>query len=136
MDKLKTLVEAYEAAISAGMVKTKKEFAARLGVNYSGLIAAMSGDDRYLTGPLVAKACALLNGRELPKRETTAQPRTEDTGKTEQMLAVMLNQSETIRLQVETFKRALDMIDDARAGALGAKRGESPRISELLQENR
>ena len=135
MERQEKINAVYDALRDEGRVSTKKQFAELLGVEYTYLVRAMNGDPRALSGPLVAKACALLNGRELPKRETPAQPRAEDTGKMEQMLAVMLNQSETIRLQVETFKRALDMIDDARAGALVAKRGENSRISDFLQEN-
>ena len=61
MEKQSKLIGIFETLRERGIVRNKKELAGLLGVNYSGLISAMNGDERFLTDSLVAKAVALMN---------------------------------------------------------------------------
>ena len=60
-NKIDKLCGVYRELQSKGIIKNKKDFASLLSVNYSGLISAMNGDEKYLTDSLVAKAAALLS---------------------------------------------------------------------------
>lgn len=60
MDKLAQLNEVFRILLESGKVRNKKGFAELLDVNYPGLISAFSGNEKYLTDSLVAKANALL----------------------------------------------------------------------------
>ena len=73
MDRLETLNDVYRQLVASGVVTTKKEFAALLGVNDKGLSSAMNGSEKHLTASLVAKATRLLNDRavSVPDPETT-----------------------------------------------------------------
>jgi len=51
-----TLQEIFEQLQKEGAVRTKKEFAAMLGINYANLVAAMNGNPRSNTPSLLAKA--------------------------------------------------------------------------------
>lgn len=62
MDKLSSLQQAYDALLRAGRVSNKKEFAALLGREYTGIINAFNGNEKFLTQSLVAKAVAAANG--------------------------------------------------------------------------
>lgn len=53
------LNEIFEELRSTGIVRTKREFADALGINYTGLIAAMGG--QRVTPSLVAKAVRFRN---------------------------------------------------------------------------
>ena len=64
MEKIDRINEIFQQLVDAGVCRNKKEFAARLGVNYNGLTRAMNGDPQYLTGSLVAKATALLSNQD------------------------------------------------------------------------
>ena len=61
MEKQSKLIGIFETLRERGIVRNKKELAGLLGVNYSCLISAMNGDERFLTDSLVAKAVALMN---------------------------------------------------------------------------
>ena len=60
MDKQQKLQSIYDSLLERGVVTSKKSFAEKVGVNYSGVVSALNGDPRYLTDSLVAKAAALL----------------------------------------------------------------------------
>ena len=62
MDKLAQLNDIFRILLETGRVSNKKGFAEMLGVNYPGLISALSGNEKYLTDSLVAKATALVAG--------------------------------------------------------------------------
>lgn len=51
-----TLQEIFEQLQKEGAVRTKKEFAGMLGINYANLVAAMNGNPRANTPSLLAKA--------------------------------------------------------------------------------
>lgn len=68
MDKKERLQSVYDTLLESGIVNNKKEFAKMLGSNYPGLVAAMSGNERYLTDSIVARAVALLNNREVSQQ--------------------------------------------------------------------
>lgn len=51
-----TLQEIFEQLQKGGAVRTKKEFAEMLGINYANLVAAMNGNPRSNTPSLLAKA--------------------------------------------------------------------------------
>jgi hypothetical protein len=51
-----TLKEIFEQLQKEGAVRTKKEFAEMLGINYANLVAAMNGNPRSNTPSLLAKA--------------------------------------------------------------------------------
>lgn len=55
MDRLETLNASYEALMSKGVVRSKRDFANLLGVNESSLCQAFKGNPRYLTQSLVSK---------------------------------------------------------------------------------
>lgn len=70
--KLAQLTQAYEALLLSGRIKNKKEFAALLGREYTGVVSALSGNEQFLTKSLVASAIAAVNnvpeGETLPMR--------------------------------------------------------------------
>lgn len=51
-----TLQEIFEQLQKEGAVRTKKELAGMLGINYANLVAAMNGNPRANTPSLLAKA--------------------------------------------------------------------------------
>lgn len=51
-DKLNSL---FTQLYSSGKVHTKKQFAELLGMSYSNIVMAMSGDERYLTDNLIKR---------------------------------------------------------------------------------
>jgi len=61
MTNQEKLESIFRQATAAGLCKSKKEFAALLGVNDKGLISAMNGNERYLTDSLVSKAVKFAN---------------------------------------------------------------------------
>jgi len=72
MEKLDTLLNAYKALMDVGRIANKKDFAALLGRDYAGVVAAMGGNPKFLTDSLVARAVAAVNnvpvGEALPQR--------------------------------------------------------------------
>lgn len=54
-DKIKIIEQAYDAALDAGLVRNKGDFAELVGVNRSALSCAMNGNEKYLTDGLIAK---------------------------------------------------------------------------------
>lgn len=66
-DELKrTLVDVYDRLLAAGVIRTKKDFAELLNVDYSNLTQAMKGNDRFLTDSLVSKAVSMMNTYQGP----------------------------------------------------------------------
>ncbi len=58
--KQEKLNRVFEQLQAAGKCRNKKEFAAMLGVGYTGLTKAMNGDEQHLTNSLLAKAVGLI----------------------------------------------------------------------------
>ena len=71
MDKQQKLQNIYDQLLASGAVTSKKSFAEKLGVNYSGVVSALNGDPRYLTDSLLAKAVAALVDTPPPQGEET-----------------------------------------------------------------
>lgn len=67
MDKLAQLNQAYDALLQSGRIHNKKEFAALIGREYTGVIAAFRGNEQFLTKSLVSKAIQAANG--IPETE-------------------------------------------------------------------
>lgn len=61
-EKITLLNDAYDKAVKAGIVGSRKEFAELAGISRSGLSSAMNGDPKYLTDSLLAKAMAAVRG--------------------------------------------------------------------------
>lgn len=57
-EKLDIIDKAYKSLVGNGTIKNKKEFAEFLGIDRSGLSAAMNGNEKYLTDSLVSKVIA------------------------------------------------------------------------------
>jgi phage repressor protein C with HTH and peptisase S24 domain len=55
--------------VRSGRVKSKKEFAAAIGINPSSLSAAMNGDEKYLTDSLISR----VKGEASPSQEEIEQ---------------------------------------------------------------
>lgn len=53
--KYNYVIDSYTTLIQQGVIKNKSDFADLLGVNRSGLSAAMNGNEKYLTDNLVMK---------------------------------------------------------------------------------
>lgn len=72
MNKLESLTASYNALLQTGRIRNKKEFAALLGRDYAGVVAAMSGNEKFLTPSLVSCAIAAVNnvpeGEQIPMR--------------------------------------------------------------------
>jgi len=67
MDKLTSLQQAYDTLLRSGRISNKKEFAALLGREYTGIISAFNGNEKFLTNSLVARALAAAN--DIPDNE-------------------------------------------------------------------
>jgi len=55
--KLEKLEQSYKYLYAKGFLRTKKEFAEKLEVNYNGLVSAFSGSSKHLTDNLLKKIC-------------------------------------------------------------------------------
>ena len=95
------LLRIYNLAALRGLCRTKKEFAALLGVNDKGLSAAMNGSEKHLTESLVRKvrSWATLNQLE---DDAPKEPK-EQRGVfiPEATQAMFDNMAETIRIQAQ-----------------------------------
>lgn len=67
-DKLKIAREAYDRCLSAGRVRSKKDFAELIGIDRSTLSSAMNGNEQYLTDSLVARIISVV------KEDNTQEP--------------------------------------------------------------
>lgn len=61
MTHAEQLKEIFDALRDSGRCTSKKEFAALIGVNYSTIVNAMAGRERYSSDKLVARAKQVLN---------------------------------------------------------------------------
>ena len=62
MEKLSQLTQAYDALLQSGRIHNKKDFAALIGREYTGIIAAFKGNEKFLTDSLVSRAIRAANG--------------------------------------------------------------------------
>lgn len=99
------LQEIYDALRDAGRCTSKKEFAQMVGVNYSTIVNAMAGRERYSSDKLVARAKALLLNDETPA--PIPAPRKEVVIPAD-ALELFTNLSRTVQQQAETIDRLLN----------------------------
>lgn len=69
----------YNLAAVRGLCKTKKEFAALLGVNDKGLSSAMNGNEKNLTDNLLEKVARFANDHELEPTRAAEEAGPEET---------------------------------------------------------
>lgn len=100
-DNKEYLLRIYNLAALRGLCRTKKEFAALLGVNDKGLSAAMNGSEKHLTDSLVrkVKSWAALHQLEEEAPKDPAQQRGVFIPEATQ--AMFDNMAETIRIQAQ-----------------------------------
>ena len=63
MNNTEKLQSIYRQAVDAGLCRSKRDFAAALGVNEKALSSAMNGNEKYATASLVAKATKFASER-------------------------------------------------------------------------
>lgn len=103
------LVQIFEELRYQGAVRTKKDFADLLEVNYANLVSAMKGDPRSYTPRMIERA-----EKVLAAPTPTPAHKVEDLSPAE-MLRIIGGQADTIRSQQEVIARLL--------GAAEAKKG-------------
>ena len=94
------LVQIFESLRYEGKVRTRRDFADLLGVNYANLVSAMNGDPRSYTPRLIAKAEKAL---ETPIPAPTPTPK--EVAIPSDLLGIIATQAETIRSQQEVIAR-------------------------------
>ena len=72
-EKMDILASAYDHCVRTGMVSSKGEFAALLGVSRPSLSSAFNGDERYLTDKLVSRVIEVAKV-DMPSHETVTVP--------------------------------------------------------------
>lgn len=75
MTHAEQLKEIFDALRDAGRCTSKKEFAALVGVNYSTIVNAMAGRERYSSDKLVARAKQVLNEQGASVQEKAPTPK-------------------------------------------------------------
>lgn len=98
MDKLQHLKDMYERLLLQGKVRSKKDLARQLGVNYPGLVSAFGGDPKSLTPSLLAKVAAFAGGEETTQTVPVPEPDIVIPAATAKMYADM---AESIRILSE-----------------------------------
>ena len=101
------LVEIFRDLQKRGIVKDRKQFAAALGVEYTGLCAAINGNPRSLTAPLMAKVkayyrAAIGEATPEPPRDVIIPASTAQLYNN--LVEVVRSQQETIARLVETLR--------------------------------
>lgn len=124
-NKQDTLINVYEILLGQGRIRDKKGFAALLGVNYSGLVAAMNGNEKFLTNSLVAKAVALVSGSDIPAPQQKREPTSIDKA----IEAIQSSNLITLKAQEQT-DRLLTLLEHSMGIRPGTFYGEkeNPRI--------
>lgn len=97
------LVQIFESLRYEGKVRTRRDFADLLGVNYANLVSAMNGDPRSYTPRLIAKAEKAL---ETPAPAPEPPRKIEELSPAE-MLRIIGGQADTIRSQQEVIARLI-----------------------------
>ena len=97
------LEKVYNLAVLRGFCRTRKEFAALLGINDKGLSAAMNGKEKNLTPSLLRKVEAWSRDHELEQK--TSEPKEPDIVIPAATAKMYENLTETIRLQAEMLSR-------------------------------
>lgn len=121
MNKTDFINTAFEQLRVRRVIRTKKEFADALGVNYSGLIQAMNGDPRYLTDSLIKKVEKMCEGTDgALLTEKGAGPPTVRPGSIvipPELAQMFTDLAATVRSQQETISR----LTSASAGGVEKK---------------
>lgn len=101
------LVEMFRDLQKRGIVKDRKQFAAAVGVEYTGLCAAMNGNQRTLTASLLAKVKAYYRTAigDLPPEQPRDVIIPASTAQLyNNLVEVVRSQQETISRLVETLR--------------------------------
>lgn len=116
MDKKQRVSTIYEDLINRGIVKSKQEFAALVGVNYQNLSTAMNGNERFLTDKLVGRIVAKYN--EIVKEADRPEPQdTSDYVLIPKDTAEMYkNMAATIKAQSDLIETLTDLVKTLTAG--------------------
>lgn len=117
-EKKENLLRIYNLAALRGLCRTKKEFAALLGVNDKGLSAAMNGSERHLTDSLLRKVQAWADQNNLEKDSPKEPEPQRGVFVPEATQKMFDNMAETIRIQAQmlaSFHGAAQFIGGAYA---------------------
>lgn len=120
------LNEIFEELRAAGIVRTKREFADALGINYTGLIAAMGG--QRVTPSLVAKAVRFRNDH-LDGGAPAAEPPQPDAKEAalDRLLTNMMDAHQIAMKTLEQNDRLIALLElEAKARA-----GVSPAVQQV-----
>lgn len=98
---MEELNQIFEDLRAAGIVRTKKEFADALGINYTGLVAAMGG--QRVTPSLVAKAIRFRN--EHLNGGTTAPVSPQPDAKEAAMDRLLTNMMDAHQIAMKTLEQ-------------------------------
>jgi len=96
-EKITYINEAYARAKQRGLCRSKREFAALLGVNESTISRAFAGNNKYLTDSLVGQV-----KKWESELENQSKPGSEDNT-VKELLSAVRDMSATIRSQQETI---------------------------------
>lgn len=113
MTHAEKLNEIFVALREEGRCTTKKEFATLLGVNYTTIICAMAGNEKYSSDKLVAKAKQVLNNQLASPSPAPAPepPRKIEELSPAEMLRIIGGQADTIRSQQEVIARLIGGVE-------------------------
>lgn len=98
---MEELNQIFEDLRAAGIVRTKKEFADALGINYTGLVAAMGG--QRVTPSLVAKAIRFRN--EHMNGGTTAPVSPQPDAKASAIDRLLANMNDAHQIAMKTLEQ-------------------------------
>ena len=127
------LNEIFEELRTAGIVRTKREFADALGINYTGLIAAMGG--QRVTPSLVAKAVRFRNDH-LDGGAPAAEPPQPDAKEAalDRLLTNMMDAHQIAMKTLEQNDRLISLLElQMGRGSLGVPAGEKDQPTKTIQ---
>ena len=124
--KIDFLNAAYAQCVQEGLVRTRGEFATLIGIDRSGLSAAMNGNEKYLTDSLVNKVRSAVPFQPSGGTPGTPQPSITIPAEVADLYKNMAESnkelSETVRTQQDTIRMLVEMIreekGDTRKAAL------------------
>lgn len=106
MEEKNRIVEIFNELQEKGLVLSRKEFANKMGVNYTNLIGAMKGYEKCLTSQMIARAEAIR--RTLLQVDTPQPAPRKEVVIPADALELFTNLSRTVQQQAETIDRLLN----------------------------